>query len=62
MSAREMARLGEEARAEISIPLLPAQPNPVRQDTHPVTTWKLLTGTGREFVRVSPSNLKVFIQ
>lgn len=50
MLAREMARLGEEARAEISTSLLPAHPNPVRERIHPVTERKLLAGAGRELV------------
>lgn len=58
---REMARLGKEARAEISIPHLPAHPNHVRQHTHPVTRVETAyKNRERICLSVSPSNLKVF--
>lgn len=47
--AREMARLGEEAGAEISILLLPAHPNAGRGHAYLASEWDPLTGTVRGF-------------
>jgi len=47
--ARERARLGEEASAEIPIPLLPAHPNAGRGHAWLVTKREPLTGTVRGF-------------
>lgn len=47
--AREIRRLGEEARAEVSILLLPAHPNAGRERARLATEQEPLTGMARGF-------------